>query len=146
MAGIWEPVPPASACELVAWIAPNEQSGLSNAMHAETLEGDVDHRVAIGLSGKAAPIFVAREEKQVALIEDAPPWIAGYCLASFHLIDWTQSVIRWRVDVGIVAEKIAHCLGSKPVAPPVVLDRVAILTRNQLAIANQADRAVTLKG
>ena len=80
MAGIREPIPPAVAGELVPWVAPDQEPRLANAVHAETLLGDVDHGVAIGLFDKSAPVLFAREEKEMALVEYAPPRIAGSAL------------------------------------------------------------------
>src|SRR5271154_1058045 len=94
MGGIREPEPPAQPRDLVAGIARHPEPRLANAVHAEALLGDVDHRVAGGFLLKSAPIFVAGKEKEMTLVEHAPPGIAGYRLASIKLGDRTRSVIR----------------------------------------------------
>ena len=125
--------------KLVVRVTPDQKSRFANAMNAKPLLGDVDHRVAVGLFHELAPVFLAREQKKVAIVEDAPPRITGQSLAPFDLTHRTQPVVRGNVPLGLGAEEIASFRRGKTIRSALVLDRVVVLTDDQPAIANQAD-------
>ena len=68
----------------MAWVTPDQEPRVANAVHAESLFGDVGHRIALGLFDKSLRACIAREQKQMTLVEDAPLRIAGLSFAAIE--------------------------------------------------------------
>ena len=79
-------------------------------------------------------------------VEHAPPWVARLCDAALQLGDRAGAVVHGEVALGLLSEAIAHHESGKTIDTSLVADCVIRLARNQLTIANQADRAVAREG
>ena len=72
--------------------------------------------------------------------------IAVSSLAAIQLVDRTRAVVHGHIAVGLFAEAIPRIAGPEAIDPACMTNRVLGLAGDQLAIANQADRAVTVQG
>ena len=145
MALIGEPISAAVSGNLVARVAPNQEPGVANAVYAKARLGDVGQRVWLGFFGKAPAGFVACEKKEVLLVKDAPPRVARLSLAKIKLRDRAGPMVRRLVTLRPLSEEVLHRGRGKAISESLVLYRMGRLADNQLAVANQADHAISLK-
>lgn len=83
MALVGKPVSSAVSSELVARVAPNQETGIANAVHAEAVLGNVGHGIALGLFREPPACLIACEQKQMILEEYAPSRVADLGFTEF---------------------------------------------------------------
>ena len=81
---------------------------VANAVQAESLLGDVGHRIALGLFGKAPASLIACEQKKMTLEEYAPSRVAGLRFAEVQLGHRACALVRRHVTVGLLAKQVLH--------------------------------------
>ncbi len=68
----------------------------------------------------------------------------GCSLAEVKLSDRACPMVRRHITVGLLAKQVLHRGRGETISQALVLDSMLAPAGNQLAVANQADRAVTL--